>query len=306
VNVTSVIPKSNEHWLELRANNINSTEIAALFGCSPYMTAFELWHLKSGNLKSNFKENERMTWGKRLQDPIAYGVAEDQGWKIRKRDDYMYSPDLRIGSSFDFAVVDSNPLNGDAALLEIKNVDSLAFKNGWEQLDDGSLDAPLHIELQCAHQMMIADINKLYLVAFVGGNTPVILERDRHSEFERKILQKVSEFWESVKSGVEPSPDFVKDSDAIKDLYSTSSKGKFVEGTPRAHVLAEKYSFLNESIAALEKEKLAVKSELLTIMGDAEKMIGSNFTVSAGMTMRSEYVVKPATFRNFRLSYKGE
>jgi aminopeptidase N len=25
----------------------------------------------------------------------------------------------------------------------------------------GSLDAPLHIELQCAHQMMIADINKL-------------------------------------------------------------------------------------------------------------------------------------------------
>ena len=303
--VISIEPNSHEHWLELRSKNLNSTDIAVLFGCSPYMTLFELWHLKKGNIQPNFEVNERMKWGNRLQDPIAYGVAEDKGWKVRKKTEYVYDSYLKLGSSFDFAVM-GNALQGEVALLEIKNVDAMAFKQGWEQYDDGTLEAPLHIELQVAHQMMIADLNKCYIAALVGGNTAVILERDRHYEFERKIMQKSKEFWLSIDNNIEPKPDFNKDADVIKDLYSTAVKGKFVEATAKADELAEKYSFLSESIAALEKEKTAVKSQLLTIMGDAEKMISPKFSATAGMVKRAGYEVKPTEYRNFRLSFKGE
>jgi predicted phage-related endonuclease len=39
-------PNDKNHWLELRSQNINSTESACLFGISPYITEFELYHRK--------------------------------------------------------------------------------------------------------------------------------------------------------------------------------------------------------------------------------------------------------------------
>ena len=36
---------SQEHWLEIRKTDVTSTESAALFGMSPYMTHYDLWHL---------------------------------------------------------------------------------------------------------------------------------------------------------------------------------------------------------------------------------------------------------------------
>ncbi len=112
----SILPKNETHWLEMRAQDITSTEISALFGISPYMTLFETWHRHKGNIVSSFEENERSTWGLRLQDSIAKGIAEDEGWKIRRMDEYMRNEKLRAGSSFDFDI------NGKE-LLEIKNVD---------------------------------------------------------------------------------------------------------------------------------------------------------------------------------------
>ena len=41
------IPYTTEAaWLAARTHDLTSTEIAALFGCSPYLTKFELWHRK--------------------------------------------------------------------------------------------------------------------------------------------------------------------------------------------------------------------------------------------------------------------
>ena len=73
--MVTVVPKSKEEWLSLRHENINSTEVSALFGCSPYQTLYELWHIKKGNLKDSFVDNERVKWGTRLQDSIAMGIS---------------------------------------------------------------------------------------------------------------------------------------------------------------------------------------------------------------------------------------
>ena len=47
-------PKSFDHWLSLKSEDISSTESAALFGLSPYSSEFELYHEKlSGEIKTN-------------------------------------------------------------------------------------------------------------------------------------------------------------------------------------------------------------------------------------------------------------
>jgi putative phage-type endonuclease len=298
----TVIPKSKEEWLSLRSKNINSTEVSALFNCNPYMTHYELWHLKKGLIQDSFSENERTKWGTRLQDSIAYGVAEDRGWKIQKMEEYMYDPNYRIGSSFDFFI----PILKETlqpALLEIKNVDSLAFKNGWIVDDNSEIESPLHIELQLQHQMFIAGFNKAYIAALVGGNTPVILERDRDEEVVKNILKKCEEFWKSIDMGIPPEPNFEKDFDTIKEVYKVAKKAKAIEGNSKIKELAEEYSRLNERAAEIDKKKESIKGQLLLYMSDAEYIIGDGFKVSAGLVSKKEHTVKSSVSRQVKVRF---
>jgi predicted phage-related endonuclease len=67
-----ITPDSQDHWLQLRTQDVTSTESAALFGMSPYVTQFELWHRKKSGEQPEFKTNERMRWGNRLEAAIAH------------------------------------------------------------------------------------------------------------------------------------------------------------------------------------------------------------------------------------------
>ena len=79
-----IIPYTDEAtWLENRRADLTSTDISALFGVSPYRTAFELYHVKRGNIEASHEENERTRWGKLLQDSIAKGVAEEKALWLR-------------------------------------------------------------------------------------------------------------------------------------------------------------------------------------------------------------------------------
>ena len=183
------IPSSKEEWLELRKNDITSTEVSALFGMSPYMTEFEVWHRHKNNITSSFKENDRTVWGDRLETAIAKGIAKDNKWNVIPKKEYMRREDIRAGSSFDYAIVDlikneEGKMIGwtETSLLEIKNVDSLIFKENWI-IEDGELvEAPPHIELQLQHQLMVSGIDKGYIGALIGGNKIKVIEIDRDWE----------------------------------------------------------------------------------------------------------------------------
>ena len=75
---------SEQHWLELRTRDLTSTDVAALFGLSPYKTAFELFHEKRDGQVVKLKPNERMKWGNRFESAIASSsvsvVIEPSGW----------------------------------------------------------------------------------------------------------------------------------------------------------------------------------------------------------------------------------
>ena len=74
-----LVPDNEAQWLEWRKADLTSTEIAALFGASPYTTVYELYHRKAGALPAEaFEVNERMKWGNRLEAAIAAGIAEDE------------------------------------------------------------------------------------------------------------------------------------------------------------------------------------------------------------------------------------
>ena len=295
-----ITPKNKEHWLQLRAQDITSTEVSALFGISPYMTKLELWHSKRDRDITTIKENERMKWGTRLETAIAKGVAEDEGWVVEPLKDYIRDEEHRIGSSFDFAI-------GDDGILEIKNVDGLAFRDGWTVDDEGNIEAPPHIELQVQHQMLVSGRSFAYIAALVGGNRVALIERKPDAQIFNAILDKVGSFWNSVETNTPPAVDYERDAELLIALAQDADADKTIEPNDHIDALAITYRDISDEIKELEIQKKSIKAQILEKIGDASKVKGERYTVSAGMTKESR--VEAFTrhpFRNFRINWKKE
>ncbi len=298
-------PATEQEWLDLRTKDVTSTEIAALFGCSPYMTEFELWHQKKNNAVVALEPNERMTWGTRLQNSIAAGVAEEQGWTLKPLDRFLYMRDevARIGASFDFSFTAKD---GSRGLLEIKNVDGLAYLNGWQELDNGNIEAPLHIEMQVQHQLLVSGHTQAYIGALVGGNRLVLIRREADKAVHAGIRAKVADFWKSIEAGTPPVPNFEKDAKFIASLYRFAEPGMLIRDEGNMDGLVQAYKKSSEEAKAATEKKDAAKAELLMMLGKAEKCIGKGWSISAGMVAPSHIEYDREGYRTFKITFKKE
>jgi putative phage-type endonuclease len=303
-------PTDQKHWLELRIKDITSTEVSALFGLSPYCTKFELWHRKKRGDVVSIEENQRMRWGQLLQNSIAEGIAKDNNWKIRPMTEYIRDPLLRAGSSFDFEVTGTTLPDEDEALniraiLEIKNVDGLAFKNGWI-VDGEYIEAPAHIELQLQHQMMISGHTIGYIGALVGGNDVKLIKRTLSEDIIRRIKNEIAEFWVSIENNQPPLPNFAADAGFISKLYGFAEPNKIYDATGNEALTAKlaRHKELGEKIKELDTERDAIKAEVLITIGDSEKVVGDGFSISAGVVAAAEYMCKRAPYRMFKPTWK--
>ena len=288
-------------WLAMRQADLTSTECAALFGCSPYMTEYELWHRKAGQLVSDFEAGDRIKWGNRLEAAIAYGIAEDLGLLVEPFKVYGRIPELRMGSSFDFKIVGlADGFAGDETyrdlfrehgqgVMEVKNVDGLQFKRGW--IADGEdMEAPPHIELQVQHQLEVADLEWSIIAPLVGGNTPRPFYRLRNRDYGAAIREKISAFWTSFDAGKEPTPDFAKDADAICKLYMQNDGTSIdLSDDERLYVLCQAYKTAGDQKKAAETAQKAAKAEILTIIKSAKEALALGHKISAGTTAPSSY-----------------
>lgn len=301
--VEVIHPRDEQHWLQLRALDITSTEIAALFGVSPYTTEFELWHRKHSGLAGEFEPNERITWGQRLQDAIAEGIAEDRYWSVRKMTEYVRDPEKRIGASFDYAIRD--PLG----ILEIKNVDALVLREKWVIEGGDVVEAPLHIELQVQHQLLLSGREVAFIGALVGGNRVVLLERKADKAVHEAIVQKAARFWLSVEMGMAPSPDLERDSEFIcRTLFAHAEPGKVYDASQDHEMieLATTYKHASTAEKNAKATKDAVKAMILMKMGDAERAVSGQFSVSAAMVGPATVTYEREPYRNFRVNWKKE
>ena len=292
--------KNEAEWHELRAQNVGASEVAALFDCHDYMTHFELWHQKAGTIPpDDLSENDRVFWGSTLEPAIADGVRKRMGWTVRKIRTYWEHPTVKgCAASLDYEIVSHERGPG---ILQIKTTDKFAFMD-WE---DG--DPPMQYELQVQQEMAVSGRSWGALAVLVGGNDLQIFIRDRHDPMIEKIEAAVANFWESIRERKEPTPDFDRDLDVIKGLpgFELSKSVIDLSKDNAAHALCAEYMECNAAEKQAKDRKDAIKAELYYKIGDAEKGIVGDYTISAKMTpgKRIEaYDRKP--YRNFRLTQK--
>lgn len=311
-------PKDEDEWLKLRLFDITSSEVAALFGMSSYITEYELYFRKKQGKVVIQEEEEWTKWGKRLQDTIAAGVAEDQGWKIRKMTEYMRDPELRMGASFDFSI-EPKPIIAEPAtettspifqeqqvgLLEIKNVFGMIFKDQWLEDDDGNLEAPPHIELQVQHQLAVSGRSFAYIAALVGGNQIELIKREPVPEIIAEMKKRIKKFWENVDNGTPPAIDLNRDADFISSMYGYAEPGKVYDarGVEVFKELCVKHKEMGDAIKELEASRQAIKTRLLMEVGDAEKVLGDGFSISAVTVGPVDVAFRREGFRLFKINW---
>ena len=284
---TFITPDNEEHWLSLRRQDVTSTESAALFNMSPYMTAYELHHVKRGLMPNVFEDNERIQAGRHLEPAIASLVAERYGvvvepFKVYARNEH------RAGSSFDYRIVDVTdaPVEDErlrtmfathgTGILELKNVDSLAFKRTWE-----ADETPAHIEIQLQHQLMLSRHAWGAVVALVGGHTTHPYIRERRADVGESIMAAIDDFWRSVDAETPPPIMYPDDADIVIAMhqFSDGSVHDARDDDAMAELLTE-YDALGATVKAAETRRSVIKATVLDQVGDAGPIIYGGGSVS--------------------------
>lgn len=289
-----ITPESEEHWLSLRREDITSTEAAALFNMSPYMTHYELFLVKQGLMPNTFEDNDRIQAGRHLEPAIASLVAERYGVIVEPFKVYARN-DVRAGSSFDYRIVGATdgPVEDDrlrsmyqqhgTAILELKNVDSLAFKRTWD-----ADETPGHIEVQLQHQLALSGYAWGAIVALVGGHTTQPYIRERRQDVGDAIMAAVADFWRSVETKTAPPIMYPDDADVVIAMhqFSDGSVHDARDDDAMAELLAE-YDALGATVKAAETRRSVIKATVLDQVGDAGKILWPGGTVSLTQTKDS-------------------
>lgn len=297
---------SEKEWLEARARDITSTDIAALFGLSPHKSRLRLWQEKAGYLDPEFEENQFTIWGKRLQVPVAMGICEDEGWAGEDlTGTYSTFPDLRLGSSYDVLVKCSTRGKGH---LEVKVAEEFREEDGWTKER-----APLTHEFQMANQLHCAAKDeqglKFNCLGILGRRQRIRLYfREYDRELGQMIDHEVSSFWASITADIPPKPDYSVDADILEKLRKPLRSGDVINltGNNRAHDLIQTWfersaarKALIDQIKPLEKDMKTIEAELHDIMGRNEIAIIGDYQIRAKVQVNEERIQHETSFRRF-------
>jgi predicted phage-related endonuclease len=269
-----------------RASVVGASEVAALFGESPWLTHFELWHRKNGTIAtpdfnainaSGLPEDMRIFCGVMLEKAvleIAFKL-----WGYRPVDTPNRLDNGRgLGGHPDQIVI--CPQRG-RGILEVKTAD-------WMIAKDWGDEPPIHYQLQAQAYAGLAGVEWCDLITLVGGNDPRRFQMQFRPVIYADMEARVAEFWRSVRTGKPPKPDYARDVDNIAAANGLGDGGHvdlrhWNRGTELAATFME--AKLREKIAKADAD--AAKAEMLERMGDATSAMLEGFRVGAPVVKAS-------------------
>lgn len=224
---------TNERWLECRMHGpkgdipytVGGSDVATIFGVSPWTTPLELWMIKKGRMKPAVKANANQLEMGHLLEPIAAHFYAKKTGNTVTDDTFMYQH-----ADFPFALADFDrrfvrATDGEPGILECK---SCTFHKASDWADGAY---PLYYELQLRFYLAVADVNIGAFSAIWGNNpdndlaTPHIV-RDKAKE--DMIFERLEEWiWSLVHdkpptmAGIAPKLAL----DSLARIYGSSKPG---------------------------------------------------------------------------------
>jgi len=183
---------TKEQWLLARLPFLGASEVSAALGLNEYRTPFDLYREKIGDPSFiAFTGNEKTLWGNRLEDAIARGFAEDQGYKIQKDNKIRIHDNDILSCSLDRTIVGSNNGHTTPGILEIKNMSTYTY----DKMLKDSNDIPLMYYAQHQQQFGITGYTWGFFVMLIGGNELVVKPMLPDPDYIKNQEEEAVKWW---------------------------------------------------------------------------------------------------------------
>ena len=243
-------------WLEERQKSLGGSEAAAVCGLSPWRTPYQVWEDKL-NLSEPQEPTEAMEWGSLLEPLIRQRYSDVTGRAVRLPSGILHHPTV------DFMSGSIDGFTEDERLIEIK---TSRFGEGWGE--EGSDEIPVPYILQVQHYLAVTGLKVADVPVLIGGQDFRIYEVKADLEFQEKLIEKETAFWELVKTGTPPEP--INTQDAIKRY--AKSQGKSLVATENIVLALKALSACKKEIESYEAELEIAKLKVMSYMGEADTL----------------------------------
>lgn len=245
--------------------SISGTQASALFGLSPYQTAFTVFHYLRSGIAEPAGDNIRTKLGKMLQGPILSLVAEDLRLEVinNAEDRYVRHPAVPVGATVDGRV--TCPTRG-RGIVQVKVVGADQQHLWRDKL------APSHIEIQVQTEMIADEAEWGLIAALIGGTELMLLERRPVPVWRDKIIAAAEDMLARVERD-DPPPAFGMECelDVIAALWPAVKRNKVIESEDEA-LAEDARRFLAATTARklAEEERTASLVRLRAALQDAD------------------------------------
>lgn len=255
-----------EDWLAVRRNGIGGSDAAAAVGLSPYMSALELWLLKTGrdaNLPRPDPDDttEPVYWGTLLEPIVAASYTKQTGNKVRKVNAVLRHPAV----PFMLANVDREVVGcRDVQLLECKT----AGEFGARLWRDG---VPEYVQLQVQHQLAVTGKAAADVAVLLCGQRLDVYRIERDDGLIARLIELEAAFWRYVQTDTPPPADGSASADrALRCLYpGTGGTVDFTGDRNLSSVFADLVA-VRTDIEMRQQVEARLRQTIVQAMGEAD------------------------------------
>lgn len=255
---------TNEMWLKCREHGpkgnieytVGGSDVATIFGLSPWTTPLELWMVKKGRMKPKSPPNpDQLAMGHMLEPIAAHFYAQRTGNTVTD-DNYLYQ---HATLEYALANIDrryTRREDGEGGVLECK---SLTYHKAADWAD-GAI--PIYYELQLRYYLAVLDEKHGAFSALWGNNPENDLATSHIERVQAKediIFEKLDRWIWSLRHDKPPTMEDVQPQlamDALARIYGAGKKGLPTIEFPR------KYEPQLRKIAALQEENAQLKGAI--------------------------------------------
>ena len=264
--IVDITGMDNDTWLNYRRQGIGGSDVAAVYGQSPFCTARDLYYQKVG-IQPVIEEEENWVakeYGHLLEDLVAKIFSQKTGLRVYKKS-YLYAhPDHPfMRANVDYFVELSD---GSEAILECKTTNY----NNRDKWDNDAV--PYNYELQVRHYMAIMNLNKAFVACLYGNNENEFVYRtvERDMDFEEDMILQEEFFWNNyVVAGREPP--YTETGDLVlasirKYRGNADKTASAVKLDPSFAKILEQYQEIRERKLQHDREADRLEKEMKTVI----------------------------------------
>ncbi len=263
---TGICQSDRLRWLQARRQGLGGSEVAALLGLHPYLSALEVYADKIGELPAERATPEVALWGQIFEEPIWREYARRTGRGVRGSNEllrsiakpwHLVTPDAMQVAVANDTDAEAEPVPESPGTVEVKTT---GYGN-WEE------EIPAHVLVQVQHGLAVTGAEWGTLVWLPFPERKLQWRDYRpHLEFHALLAEKVDEFWTRVL--MRRPPDADGSESARRALFAldpvlADESVAFEEAEP----IADELEQINREVKLLEARKDLIGNRVIQALG---------------------------------------